>query len=412
MILVLISEFMQDEIYLREESKYYEKFEKVIFYSVQGHIYSNARLRMRDNMICGKQDIAYSGILHRIWCLITGLATVASIKEFINMIRKKTLSIETLKALALFTAKSKLLQNSINNSLERLNIENSEKIVFYSYRFGVGVSGAIKLKRKYRNSKVVARCHGQDLFEFRNSKYYLPYRKYLYSNVDELYCISEDGRNYIAKKYDEYLYKTFVYRLGTRDIAVNKNLSNQDIIIVTCSRIAPIKRLDMLAKTLCLISDTKVKWIHYGDGDIQYKNAVKKILKEVSDNIAYEFAGFVDNNKLIQMYSNKAITFFLNVSESEGLPVAVMEAMAAGIPIVATDVGGTREAVVNGYNGFLIKKDFEECQLIEVIQKIQSMNTNKYKKMCLNSRKIWEDRFSSANNYSIFAEHLSLVSRN
>lgn len=38
LILVLISDFMQDEIYLNTESQYYEQFDKVIFFSTQGHM--------------------------------------------------------------------------------------------------------------------------------------------------------------------------------------------------------------------------------------------------------------------------------------------------------------------------------------------------------------------------------------
>lgn len=47
---------------------------------------------------------------------------------------------------------------------------------------------------------------------------------------------------------------------------------------------------------------------------------------------------------------------FVSSSDTEGLPVAVLEAAGAGLPIVATDVGGTAEAVHNGYNGILVKK--------------------------------------------------------
>lgn len=410
-MLVVISEFMQDEIYLEEERKYYKGFEKIIFYSVKGHKYSNTRLKMRNNMVCGEQDIAYSGILHRMWCLFTGGITFSCVKEIIDMIRNKQLNIDTVKQLGLFTAKKKLLQNSISHSLERLGIEKKEQIVFYSYRFGVGAAAAIELKKIYRNSKSVARCHGQDLFEFRNRSNYLPYRKYLYSNIDELYCISEDGKQYISTKYPEYSYKTFVYRLGTKNIAVNDLLSNQNLMIVTCSRIVPIKRLDRIAKTLSFIRDMKITWIHYGDGDIQYKNTVERILQNAGNDINYEFKGFIDNKELIKIYSEKPFTFFLNVSESEGLPVSIMEADSAGIPIVATDVGGTREAVIDGYNGFLIEKNFSEHQLIEIIKKFQNMDAHIYKEMCLNSRKIWEKRFSCVLNYSAFAEQLKSVFR-
>ena len=59
---------------------------------------------------------------------------------------------------------------------------------------------------------------------------------------------------------------------------------------------------------------------------------------------------------------------FLSTSENEGIPIAMIEAQLAGIPIVATDVGSVSEVVIDNKTGILC--DRTEKQLIEGIRKI------------------------------------------
>jgi glycosyltransferase involved in cell wall biosynthesis len=66
-----------------------------------------------------------------------------------------------------------------------------------------------------------------------------------------------------------------------------------------------------------------------------------------------EFAGFVDRANIAQMYDQADI--FLNTSSIDNMPVSILEAFAAGLPIVSTDAGGIPDMVTDRKNGHLVK---------------------------------------------------------
>lgn len=407
MILVLISDFKQDEIYLNEEIEYYHGFDKIIYFSVKGHDYSNSPLETRNGVVSGERDIFYTGIKDRMYRLMQGFFTKDGIKEAVRIIRGHKLSRFTIQSFLLFTAKSKLVYSHIKQSLEKLGIQEDDNIVFYSYRFGVATFASIELKKFYKNSIVVSRGHGQDIFEFRNPYEYLPYRIPMLDRVDSLVFISDDGIEYMRNKYPTYASKFVVSKLGTADIDINHNLGRRPFVIWTCSRIVPIKRLHLLAEALSQIT-FDVKWVHFGEGnDPAYVALVEDLTKKCPPNVEVDFRGFIDNQELRQIYVNEPSTIFLNVSSSEGLPVSIMEACSVGLPIVATNVGGTKEIVKNGINGFLLKSDFKMDELVEVLTRVYEMSDEAYLEMTKSSRKIWENSFSSCNNYGQFAGYLT-----
>lgn len=103
-------------------------------------------------------------------------------------------------------------------------------------------------------------------------------------------------------------------------------------------------------------------------GDGPYKPDLQRMAQAVGkENI--RFLGRKNQSEIVAILASSDI--FVNPSYSEGLPVSVLEAGAVGLPIIATDVGGTSEIIEDGKTGFLIQpkdnKALREkiCLLIE-----------------------------------------------
>ena len=86
-----------------------------------------------------------------------------------------------------------------------------------------------------------------------------------------------------------------------------------------------------------------------GDGEV---DQIKKIVSRrgITGNVVVP--GWISGEEKIRLYKNCDI--FVLPSYNEGLPNSILEAMAVGVPIISTPVGGIPEAVIENVNGFLI----------------------------------------------------------
>ncbi len=98
---------------------------------------------------------------------------------------------------------------------------------------------------------------------------------------------------------------------------------------------------------------------------------------------------------------------FVLPSKSEGLSCSIQEAMASGLPILASNVGGNPELVNNNVNGILFPSDDTET----LARELEHLSANKYrlKSMGMESRRIIDDMFSfdemSLNYIRLYARH-------
>ena len=104
-----------------------------------------------------------------------------------------------------------------------------------------------------------------------------------------------------------------------------------------------------------------------------------------------EFRGFVSNPQRTLMPSIDVLAL---LSQQEGLPMAIIEAMSLGIPVIATSVGGISEAVEHERTGLLIDRD--EQSLYRAL-KYLSDNAEVLKKFSVQSRITFRKKFSIDN---------------
>ena len=281
-----------------------------------------------------------------------------------------------------------------------------EDFIVYSYWMDVHAVIAVLLKRKYGNVKTVSRCHGYDLYEYRHKTNYIPFRKLVFSSLDVIAPISDNGKHYLIETYgDHFAGKLKVFRLGTKDVGLNPVADNEMFTIVSCSSITKVKRLGLIVEALSCLK-IPVKWVHFGDGD--QGTAIKKLAVEKLDNstIEYVFMGQTEKTEILQYYTNNHIDLFINTSESEGIPVSVMEAMSCGIPVVATDVGGTSEIVMDGINGKLVMKDAGPETIADALMTFVEMDENETSEYRKEARETWRKNYQDKVNFKRFAEML------
>jgi len=99
---------------------------------------------------------------------------------------------------------------------------------------------------------------------------------------------------------------------------------------------------------------------------------------------------------LRELYANADLFVFPTLGDC--LPIAVMEAMAAGLPVIATNVGALREEVEDGVNGLIVPPRNANA-IMEAVRAL-AQDTTKRHAMSAASRAIAEERFDAQKNYN------------
>jgi glycosyltransferase involved in cell wall biosynthesis len=305
----------------------------------------------------------------------------------------------------LFGSYAKALETEkfLDNLIKQEALDGNN-LFLYSYWMNDMAGGLAYFKYHHPNVKAFCRAHRWDIYLEKQPARYLPFKNFVVEQLDACYTISQDGGTYIqaltAHRFDT---KIKLARLGTLNTKQPRQVFNAGkLVIVSCSNVIERKRLHLIINALSQIDDIEISWTHIGEGPLR-KEIEALAASELGNkqNISYRFAGQMGNKQLLEYYAGNIVDLFINVSESEGVPVSIMEANSFGIPAVATNTGGVAELVDDG-SGFLLEVDSSSKTIAETIMRYYGLSDEAKQNMRSNAYKVWNTKYNAQNNYKEF----------
>ncbi len=123
--------------------------------------------------------------------------------------------------------------------------------------------------------------------------------------------------------------------------------------LLSAGRVVHQKGLDLGLRALAQLKDLNWEWRIAGDGPRM--EALKTLARELGIAERVTFLGWQSREELAKWYHQSNL--FLFPSRHEGMPNAVLEAMASGLPVAATRIAGNEELVVDGVTGVLVNAE-------------------------------------------------------
>ena len=176
---------------------------------------------------------------------------------------------------------------------------------------------------------------------------------------------------------------------GWKTIGLGKDAGR--FVVATLGNIRKVKGHDVFIKAAASIAREFPGASFRIAGDVLEPEYFKELQELVRDlNLTEQFT-FVSGITDIRSYLSTADVFVLP-SRSEGFSNAIIEAMAASLPVVATNVGGNAEAVEDGVSGFIVPSE-DVSALADAILRLLS-DPSKAKEMGEAGRRLVEERFT------------------
>lgn len=192
-----------------------------------------------------------------------------------------------------------------------------------------------------------------------------------YNKMNAVVCVAKDTERAFHQRFQKLKSPTIVIynpidSAKIRKMATENEFANDKFTIAVCGRLTPPKKIDRVLRLAKRLKDAnrKVKIQLIGDGELRNELQLQANDYDVTDII--EFAGFTRN----PYPYIKSSQMLLSTSCAEGFSLVICEAMALGVPVIATKTAGPMEILDGNKYGLLCEHDDESiynavCRMID-----------------------------------------------
>ena len=216
-----------------------------------------------------------------------------------------------------------------------------------------------------KNITVIYTAHGFHFFEgapIINWLVYYPIEKWLSRYTDVLITINEEDYQRAKRSFKsgrvEYIPGVGLDTKKFTNITIDKSAKRKELglpedafVVLSVGELNKNKNHETIIKTLALLNDPKIYYVVCGAGSLERYLRELAVSLCISNQI--KILGY--RRDVIEIYNIADI--FVFPSLREGLPVALMEAMAVGLPIICSNIRGNQDLIIDGEGGILVKPD-------------------------------------------------------
>jgi len=187
---------------------------------------------------------------------------------------------------------------------------------------------------------------------------------------------------------------------------IQKTHTRPSVVGIIANMNRHVKRMDIFLRAASYVCERRsnISFVILGEGHL--KDEMMSLAASLGIDDKVNFLGRVRN---IQPYLTR-IHIGVNTSETEGLSNVILEYLASGIPVIATDTGGNKEIIENGKNGLLFPVNDYEALGNRLLSLLDDQTL--YSELCKKARPSVERRFETSvmtREYEKFLRHIVRV---